>query len=232
MACKIFCAVDTPDIEKAKNLVRDLVPVIGGVKLGLEFFNTHGPEGIEKVLAGVPEAKLFLDLKYHDIPNTVAGAVRSVSERFKPAYLNVHVAGGPEMLRAARDSCAPGTRILGVTVLTSIDEKTLDQIGQGYSAEDQVRRLAGLAREAGLDGVVCSAREIEIVRSECGDDFILMVPGIRPAGSDRADQKRIMTPAQAIAKGATHLVIGRPLTKAPDPVQAAKEILTEIYKVK
>ncbi len=227
MTPKIYCAIDTPDIDKAKSLIRAMPHEHIGVKLGLEFFNTFGPGGIEEVLDGA-NAPLFLDLKFHDIPNTVAGAVRTVSHRLKPAYLNLHASGGPEMMRAAKDACYEGTKLLAVTVLTSLDDTNLEQVGQSVPARDQVVRLAKLTQDSGLGGVVCSSHEIEAIRAECGPDFTLMVPGIRPAGSAVLDQKRVMTPKEALDKGATHLVIGRPITGADDPGAAARRILEEI----
>jgi orotidine-5'-phosphate decarboxylase len=228
MTNHIFCAIDTQDKNIAESLVGAVSPIIGGVKFGLEFYSIHGPDGIESVLEKYPDAELFLDLKFHDIPNTVAGAVHAASSRLKPSYLNVHASGGLEMMCAAKEACSASTKILAVTVLTSLDNQALAQIGYSNEASDQVRRLAGLAQEAGLDGVVCSSHEIEVLRKDCGDDFVLMVPGIRPAGAEANDQKRIMTPKEALQKGATHLVIGRPITKASDPAEAARRILQEI----
>lgn len=224
----IFCAIDTADIARAAELAKAIAPVTGGIKLGLEFFNAFGPEGVDKIVKAAPEAILFLDLKFHDIPNTVAGAVKAISSRFKPAYLNVHASGGEEMMRAAKDACDPATKLLAVTVLTSIDEESLSGVGQGISPRDQVQRLALLTKESGLDGVVCSSHEIEMLRRELGNDFTLMVPGIRPQGADLGDQKRVMTPKEAVTTGATHLVIGRPITGASDPAAAANKILNEI----
>ncbi|GJL85612.1 MAG: orotidine 5'-phosphate decarboxylase [Micavibrio sp.] len=224
----IFCAIDTTDLALAEELAATIGPVTGGLKLGLEFFNAHGPQGIAQVMATCEDAALFLDLKFHDIPNTVAGAVRAVSETLKPAYLNVHASGGTEMMKAAKDACATETKLLGVTILTSLSDIELGDIGYEGPAGTCVERLAHLAQQAGLDGVVCSAMEIEALRKACGPDFILMVPGIRPEDSAADDQKRVMGPAQAINAGATHLVIGRPITQADDPAQAAQAILDEI----
>ncbi len=226
----IFCAIDTPDMSRAIELTRAIAPVAGGIKLGMEFFNSFGPQGIEQIMESAPSAQYFIDLKFHDIPNTVAATVKSVSSNLNPAYLNVHAAGGLEMMVAAKAACANGTNLLAVTVLTSIDDETLRDIGQATPAQDQVKRLAILTQKAGLDGVVCSSLEIETLRIACGNNFTLMVPGIRPAGSDAGDQKRVMTPTLALEKGATHLVIGRPITGADDPAQAAANILNEISK--
>lgn len=224
----IFCAIDTADLGRARSLALSVGPVTGGLKLGLEFFSALGPEGIVEIQRSCPDAALFLDLKFHDIPNTAAAAIKALSERFRPAYINVHASGNPDMLRAARAACAPETKLLGVTVLTSMDEKYLNAVGQGNSCIEQVRRLAALSKECGLDGVVCSGHEIVEVRKACGENFVLMVPGIRPAGAGKGDQKRVMTPREAIAAGATHLVIGRPITEAADPAGAARAILDDL----
>jgi orotidine-5'-phosphate decarboxylase len=179
------------------------------------------------VAQGLP---VFLDVKFHDIPNTVAGAVRAAG-RLGVAMLNVHVAGGPAMLRAAVEAangCTPRPAVLGVTVLTSVDDADLATTGVPHGAHDQVLRLAALAQSCGLDGVICSPQEIAALRSRFGAGFKLVVPGIRPAGSSRADQKRTLGPAAAIAAGADWLVIGRPITAAPDPRAAAATIAVEI----
>ncbi len=224
----IYCAIDNPDLSAAKKLVAQIVPAGCGVKLGMEFFNANGPQGVKAIMESAPGASIFLDLKYHDIPNTVAGAVRAASA-LGVDYLNVHAAGGLEMLRAAKAACAPATKLIAVTVLTSLDDDNLRSVGQATPAADQVKRLALLTREAGLDGVVCSAHEIELLRAACGADFALMVPGIRPAGADVGDQKRIMTPPDAIKAGATHLVIGRPITQAADPARTARDIAETVH---
>ncbi len=224
----IFCAIDTADLEQAEKLIGDIGPVTGGIKLGLEFFNTFGPQGVAQVMKACPEAALFLDLKLHDIPNTVAASVKAVSESVCPAYLNVHASGGVEMMKAAKAACAPDTRLLAVTILTSLSDIELGDIGYEGPAETCVKRLANLTQEAGLDGVVCSAIEIETLRTQCGPDFTLMVPGIRPEGADANDQKRVMSPKDAMTAGASHLVIGRPITGADDPAKAAKEILEHL----
>lgn len=224
---KIFCAVDTPDVTRAIEIVSSIKEACG-IKLGLEFFNANGAAGLQKIADFAPELPIFLDLKYHDIPNTVAAAIRAVTQDFKPAFLNVHASGGLEMMKAAKAACPLETKLLAVTVLTSIDGEALDGLGQGNDPKSQVVRLAKLTQEAGLDGVVCSSHEIELIREACGDDFITMVPGIRPAGSAVGDQKRVMTPKEAVDKGATHLVIGRPITGANDPRQAAMDILDSI----
>lgn len=202
-------------------------------KIGLELFTAEGPELLkETVRLG---KKPFLDLKYHDIPNTVSGAVRSATR--KGVYmLTLHTSGGAEMMaaaaRAAREESA-GTgeqrpTLLGVTVLTSLKDEELRRIGFAHAVADQVLRLAVLAKDSGLDGVVCSPHEIESIKRECGDDFLVVTPGIRPAWAAAQDQKRIMTPAEAIGKGADYLVIGRPITGAPSPQEAFLKVLAEL----
>jgi orotidine-5'-phosphate decarboxylase len=223
----IFSAIDTADLARAAALARQLAPHTG-IKLGLEFFSSHGTAGVKDVMKAAGKAPLFLDLKFHDIPNTVAGAVRAACAELKPAYLNVHAQGGAEMMTAARKACTPDTKLLAVTVLTSLDDDGLSKAGQKMPARELVHHLAILAKECGLDGVVCSAHEIESLRRVVGKDFILMVPGIRPQGVDHADQKRVMTPKEAIQAGATHLVIGRPITESSDPARAAQDILTAL----
>jgi orotidine-5'-phosphate decarboxylase len=221
---KIFCAIDTNNIDIAVAMAQTLKGVCG-IKLGLEFFNAHGVKGVKDVMKTVPDMPLFLDLKYHDIPNTVAGAIAAVTYRLKPTYINVHASGGLDMMKAAKAACPSDTKLLAVTVLTSIDDAVLDSVGQGNNTQQQVKKLALLAKAAGCDGVVCSSYDIDIIRDACGSDFITMVPGIRPEGSGNADQKRVMTPKEAVAKGATHLVIGRPITQAEDPKSTAQSIL-------
>lgn len=229
---RIFAALDTQDLGRAAGLARALAGSVGGVKLGKEFFTAQGPDGVRAVAGG---ERLFLDLKFHDIPNTVAGAVRAAAH-LRPAFVNVHTAGGRAMMQAAaeaareaaEDTEAPRPLVLGVTVLTSLDDEDLATVGQLGPAGEQVVRLARLAQASGLDGVVCSAREIAALRQACGADFVLMVPGIRPAWAAAGDQKRVMTPAQAVAAGADYLVIGRPITGADDPAAAARRIVGEL----
>jgi orotidine-5'-phosphate decarboxylase len=235
---RILVALDTPDVDRAVALSQALAGQVGGIKLGLEFFNANGPQGVRDVAQAASESAptpLFLDLKFHDIPNTVAGAVRSVMP-LAPAILNVHASGGSTMMAAALDTATTEAARLGivrpmliaVTVLTSLDDGDLAAVGQATPARDQVLRLAALTQKAGLDGVVCSSQEIAAIRAECGPDFKLIVPGIRPAGAALGDQKRVMTPKQAIAQGADYLVIGRPITGADDPAAAAAAIAAEV----
>jgi len=225
----VFCAIDRPDLEGALALCRTLEGVVGGFKLGLEFVTANGPQGVRQVVAlGRP---VFLDVKFHDIPNTVAGAVRAASS-LGVAMLNLHVAGGPAMLRAAVEAARlrePCPKLLGVTVLTSIDDADLAAVGVPHKVTDQVLRLAELAWDSGLDGVICSPREILPLRARFGREFKLVVPGVRPDGRGTGDQKRTLGPAQAIAAGADWLVIGRPITEAPDPRAAAAAIAAEIH---
>ncbi len=225
---KIFCAIDTNDLDQACALSKQIAPITGGIKLGLEFFNNFGPQGIERVLKAAPDSQLFIDLKFHDIPNTVAGAVRGICRNFAPAYLNVHASGGRAMMMAAKDACAAQTKLLAVTILTSLDDDAIKAAGYQAGISQRVEQMAALTKDAGLDGVVCSAHEIKRLRDLCGADFALMVPGIRPKGSAQGDQKRIMTPKDALDAGATHLVIGRPITQADDPQKAAEDILKDL----
>lgn len=233
----VYCSVDTPAIDRAMALAAAMQRAGCGIKLGLEFFNVNGPEGVREIRRSYPDLSLFIDLKYHDIPNTVAGAVRGIAP-LAPDYINVHAAGGLEMMQAARQAMidaadrvgAPAPRMLAVTILTSLDEAALAQTGFQPGLTARVAQLAALTQQAGLDGVVCSAHEIEMIRTICGSDFALMVPGIRPAGSATQDQKRVMTPEQALQKGATHLVIGRPITGEKDPEAAAAAILAGLAR--
>jgi orotidine-5'-phosphate decarboxylase len=230
---RLFCAIDTPSLEAADKLAHELAPVVGGFKLGLEFFSANGPDGV-RTIAG-HGAPIFLDLKLHDIPNTVAGAVRALV-RLDVAFLTLHAAGGRAMVQAAARAAeeasvslgVPRPKLLGVTVMTSLDEDDLRDVGQDPVPEHQVDRLAFLAQDAGLDGVVCSAQEIAHLRRRYGQHIVLMVPGIRPAWTTVDDQKRITTPAEAVALGADYLVIGRPITRATDPAGAARRIAAEL----
>lgn len=224
----IFVALDTPDLDRALALAKAVTPHIGGLKVGLEFITAQGPEGISRIVElGLP---VFADVKFHDIPNTVAGAARALGECGADIF-NVHASGGEAMMCAARDAAGkfhPRPKVVAVTVLTSLADIDLEAVGQEASAGAQVRRLAKLAKASGLDGVVCSPKEIALVREACGPDFLIVTPGVRPAGTALADQRRVMTPAEAMAAGADILVIGRPITAAADPAAAAKAIADEI----
>jgi len=226
---RIFCALDTTDIEGAARMAKDLAGSVGGLKLGLEFFAAHGQAGVARIAeTGLP---IFLDLKFHDIPNTVAGAVRATLA-LRPAMLTVHASGGSAMLKAAVAAAAEAgdrrPRVLAVTVLTSLDDGDLSALGHTGAVAQQVGRLAGLAREAGADGIVCSPHEVRTLRAVGGPNFLLVVPGVRPKWAAADDQKRVMTPAEAVAAGANYLVIGRPITRATDPADAARSIAAEL----
>lgn len=226
-ADRIIVAIDRMDLGAAHEDVTRLKSLAGGIKLGLEFFVANGPQGVRAVAGPVP---LFLDLKLHDIPNTVAGGVRAAC-LLSPRFLTIHAAGGEAMMRAAADAAkAAGPArplLLGITVLTSLDDTDLDAVGQRGPVADQAKRLAALAQKSGLDGVVCSAHEVAALRALCGPGFRLVVPGIRPSWAATQDQKRVVTPAEAIANGADHLVIGRPITQSPDPAAALRRIADE-----
>jgi orotidine-5'-phosphate decarboxylase len=216
----IFVAIDTPDIHRAAAIVRDVRGVAGGVKLGLEFFCANGHAGVLRM--SERELPVFLDLKLHDIPNTVAKAVEALAS-LEPAILTVHAAGGREMLAAAKAAAPPSTKVVAVTVLTSLDGADLRATGIEGSPADQVTRLARLAQDSGVDGIVCSGAEVGAAKAAWPDGFFV-VPGVRPLGSDIADQKRVVTPAQAVADGASVIVIGRPITAAANPAQAIRDI--------
>ncbi|HVF10932.1 MAG TPA: orotidine-5'-phosphate decarboxylase [Abditibacteriaceae bacterium] len=219
----VLVALDVPTAAAALELAQRLRPYVGGFKVGLELFCAAGPAIVEDL----GPANVFLDLKFHDIPNTVAGAVRATA-RSGVMMLNVHCLGGTAMMRAAVEAGREvngTTKIIGVTILTSHDAPQLRELGLNQEPTAAVLRLALLARETGLDGVVCSPQEVKAVRAECGSDFLLVTPGIRPSNSVRGDQKRVLTPQQTLAAGADWLVIGRPITEANDPERAARDIL-------
>jgi len=224
----VFCAIDRPDLDGALALGRALLGAVGGLKIGLEFITANGPDGVRRIVdLGLP---VFLDVKFHDIPNTVAGAVRQAAG-LGIAMLTVHVSGGAAMLRAAVDAAReaePCPQVLGVTVLTSIDDADLAALGLSDKVADHVLRLGELGWNAGLDGLVCAPQEIALLRERFEAKVKIVVPGIRPEGSPKSDQKRTLTPAQAIARGADILVIGRPISRAPDPRAAAFAIAAEI----
>ena len=225
----IYVALDTTDLAQAETLARALGGAEAGLKLGLEFFAAQGPPGVARLAAlGRP---IFLDLKLHDIPNTVAAAIRAVLP-LRPRFLTVHASGSPAQLKAAAEAARAGgadrPKLLAVTVLTSFDDADLDATGQRGPVAAQVERLARHAIARGIDGLVCSPLEIAALRRALGPAVPLVTPGIRPEWAAAGDQKRVMTPAQAIAAGADHLVIGRPITAAPDPAAAAARILAEL----
>jgi orotidine-5'-phosphate decarboxylase len=221
-ASRLIVALDTPDLVQAQHWAGQVSTFCGLLKLGLEFFTAHGPAGVRAV-RGRP---IFLDLKLHDIPNTVAGSVRSLLP-LAPAMITVHAAGGRAMIEAARQAlgAAPGRPLLlAVTVLTSLDDKALAETGVANPPSQQVLNLARLALAAGADGLVCSPHEVRMLRDSRGAGPTLVVPGIRPAGSAADDQARVMTPQQALAAGADWIVVGRPITGAADPAAAAAAI--------
>ena len=198
-------------------------------KVGSQLFTAEGPRIIEQLADLGP--KLFLDLKFHDIPNTVAGAVRSAAALPNVALLTLHASGGGPMMRAAREAAAryaSRPALLGVTVLTSMDAPTMQSVGLSGAPAERALALALLAQESGLDGVVASTQEVAAIRKACGPEFLIVVPGVRPASSDVNDQSRVATPAEAIRAGANYLVVGRPITAAPDPQKAAADIAAEI----
>ena len=220
----VFVAIDTPSLEQARALAEQVGPNAGGVKLGLEFFSANGPAGVAAILRlGIP---VFLDLKLHDIPNTVAKAVQALRP-LEPAMLTVHAAGGRAMLKAAKAAAAPTTKVVAVTVLTSLDGEDLRSTGIHGDPAEQVRRLAQLARDAGLDGIVCSGAEVAAARQAWPDGFFV-VPGVRLAGGAAGDQKRVVTPREALDHGASILVIGRPITGAEDPPAALRDIVLSL----
>jgi orotidine-5'-phosphate decarboxylase len=224
----IFVALDTPSLDQASALAARVAPHVGGLKLGLEFVSANGPEGVRALVkSGLP---VFLDVKLHDIPTTVAGAMKALAP-LGAAIINVHASGGAAMMRAAADAAAsvqPRPKLIAVTVLTSLDAADLMAMGISGTPLDQVVRLARLAKDSGMDGVVCSPQEIEAVRAACGRDFLIVTPGVRPAGGAPDDQRRVMTPRRALEAGADLLVIGRPITGASDPAEAAKAILQDL----
>lgn len=233
---RLIVALDTDRREDALSLVRTLQPAVGTFKIGLQLFTAHGPEIVRDIAA--TGADIFLDLKFHDIPNTVAGAVYSTAGLPGVSLMTLHGSGGRRMMEAAveaRDGLAAGQagsaprpRLLGVTVLTSMGTQDLAEVGVTSPPDQQVERLAALARQAALDGLVCSPLEVGALRTLLGPDLLLITPGIRPAGAETGDQRRVSTPAAALAAGASHLVIGRPITAAPSPLDAAHSILAQL----
>ena len=224
----IAVALDAPDLETAARWAGLVTPHVSTVKVGLELYLRYGP-GVVASIRGASGVRIFLDLKLHDIPATVTGAARAVA-RLRPDLLTVHAAGGWEVVRAAVDG-APDTVVAAVTVLTSLTQADLDRIGLAGSMSDAVRRLAVLAVDAGARGLVCSPQEVAAVRAEVGPGILLITPGIRPAGSSADDQARTATPEAALRAGADLLVIGRPITAAPDPGAAAAAIAAPLRRL-
>jgi orotidine-5'-phosphate decarboxylase len=225
---RLIVALDVPTAAQARQLVAAVGDAASFYKVGKQLFTAEGPQVVRDLVAS--GRKVFLDLKYHDIPNTVAEAVRAAS-RLGVSMLNVHASGGSKMLRAAAEAAAQSDakpKVLAVTVLTSLSDQDLQEIGVSGRAMDQVLRLAQLARVNGCMGVVASAREAKEIRREIGEGFLIVTPGVRPAGSDVNDQARIVTPAEAMSAGATHIVVGRPISAAADPGKAARAVVEEM----
>ncbi len=230
-AKRLIVALDVPTLHEAADLARQLAPYVAAVKIGSQLFTAEGPRAVSAMSA--LDLRVFLDLKFHDIPNTVAGAVAS-AKSLGVWMLNVHCSGGPAMLsaaaRAAAEAAPKGSRplVLGVTVLTSLDEANLrTTLGTVRTLRDQVRHLARKAQEAGLDGVVASPQDVADIREVCGASFLVVTPGVRPAEADAGDQRRVLTPGQAIRAGADYVVVGRPILAAKDPVGTARRIAEE-----
>ncbi|MEO5705512.1 MAG: orotidine-5'-phosphate decarboxylase [Alteraurantiacibacter sp.] len=220
MTNPIYLALDLPRLDAAKALAEKVKGHVGGLKLGLEFFCAHGAHGVHEIAhVGLP---IFLDLKLHDIPNTVAAAMQAIHV-LEPAIVTVHASGGRAMMEDAKAAAGERTKVVAVTMLTSLDERDLARTGVAGSAHDHVLRLAELAEASGLDGIVCSGQEVGDVHRQWKKGFFV-VPGLRPAGAGVGDQKRVVTPRQARDDGASVLVIGRPISRAEDPVAAAREI--------
>jgi len=234
---RLIIALDFAEAAPALRLARQIGPRVGMLKVGLELFNSAGPSVIESLRA--EGARVFYDAKFHDIPNTVAGAAAAAG-RLGVSMLNVHALGGRAMMQAAREGALRGAAeagfapplLIAVTVVTSLgDREVRDELGFGDTPRDLVIRLASLAKEAGLDGVVCSVREVGDIKRACGQQFVTVTPGIRPAWAAAGDQARVATPGEAVAAGADYLVIGRPVTRADDPAKALAKVLSEMADV-
>ena len=225
---KVIVSLDFPTGQQALSLCEKLDPTSCKIKIGKELFTREGPSLVEKLIGNGFD--VFLDLKYHDIPNTVASACRAAAD-LGVWMLNVHASGGRAMMEAASEAITQSSHkplLIAVTVLTSMSEEDLTELGVDRTVDEQVLLLAGLAKSSGLDGVVCSAKEANKLSTELGKEFCLVTPGIRPADSSKDDQKRVMTPAEALDAGSHYLVIGRPITKADDPLAALNAINTSI----
>jgi len=226
---RVIVALDYDDKEKAFAFIDKLDPSLCKLKVGKEMFTLFGPEFVKALVA--KGFDVFLDLKFHDIPNTVAKACKAAAE-LGVWMVNVHASGGVPMMQAAKEAIAnsrhPSTKLIAVTVLTSMDEAQLSDVISNVTPEEQVLRLANLTAKAGLDGIVCSAKEAQALRNSHSEDFLLVTPGIRPLGADAGDQKRVMTPPDAMKAGVSYLVMGRPITKADDPIAVLKDVNASI----
>jgi orotidine-5'-phosphate decarboxylase len=225
---RLIVALDVSSATQAQRMVAALGDSVHYYKVGMQLYTAEGPAVVRELVSS--GRRVFLDLKYYDIPNTVASAVREAAQ-LGVSLLTVHASGGTKMLRAATDAAResnPATKVVAVTVLTSSDEGELNEVGVPGSLETQVVRLSGLALKAGCHGVVSSAREVKTLRAKLGNDFLIVTPGVRPAGAAHGDQARVVTPAEAILAGSTHLVVGRPITGAANPAKEAEKISQEI----
>lgn len=221
----LFCAIDMKDTDQAVTLIKEIKEHIDGIKIGMEAFYAMGTNGYLRLYdLGLP---IFLDLKLHDIPNTVSSAIKSLLP-LNPSIINIHTSGGSEMMKAAVEAISDiginKPKLIGVTILTSMNEESFNEQGISLKVKQQVINLSTLAKECGLDGVVCSPLEVKNVKIKCGQDFLTIVPGIRPNNSVADDQKRVLTPKEAIRNGADILIVGRPITQSDDPNQAARSI--------
>ena len=224
----IFCAIDTSNIETATNLVSQIKPHIGGIKLGLEFFTSCGISGCHTMKEF--DLPMFIDLKLHDIPNTVASALRGIFS-LEPEYTTLHISGGSEMLKSSvslKNELQSKTNLLGVTILTSFDDNTIEELGFGSSVKHSIEQLTSIAHESGLDGIVCSPHEVKYIKETYKNKLKLIVPGIRSGNNVNNDQKRTLSAKEAISAGADIIVVGRPITKAKDPAESAQKLLQEI----
>ena len=226
---RLIVALDVSTAREAQELVQRIGDAAGIYKVGLQLFTAEGPRVVRDLVSS--GRRVFLDLKLHDIPNTVSHAVKSAVE-LGAHMLTVHSSGGAAMLRAATEAAAGRLNILAVTVLTSLKDEDMQEIGVSGRVADQALRMAALAKNTGCHGVVTSPREASLLRKALGEGFAIVTPGVRPAGADTHDQQRVATPAQAVANGATHIVVGRPITAAPDPAAAAQAIISEIEAAK
>jgi orotidine-5'-phosphate decarboxylase len=225
---RLIIALDVDSASQAQQIVQAVGESASTFKVGKQLFTAEGPQIVRDLISS--GKKVFLDLKFHDIPNTVAAAVRQASA-LRVDMLTVHASGGSKMLNAAAEAAGNNVLVLAVTVLTSLADEDLSEIGVAGNVQAQVLRLARLARASGIRGLVASAHEARELLRELGDDFVIVTPGVRPAGAAKGDQARVVTPADALRAGASHIVVGRPISEAPDPAQAVRKILRELEGV-